>query len=192
MRSQVTTKSGDEGESTALDGERYPKSHPIMECVGTLDELWAHTALLRLRILDEKPAGSDELGAFLLWLLRVYFVMGSTCSDPARKHPEYHPREVEPRDLERLEAEQQRLEACTPLPHSFILSPANTLAAQADIACTVARRLERAYWRLCETEHVQASNTLPAFLNRLSDYLYILARHLDGGQHVTVDSQPLD
>ena len=110
MRSQVTTKQGDKGETTALSGDAYPKSHPIMECVGTLDELRAHTALVRLRLLEEKPKDCDRLADFLLWLLHAYFLIGPACSDPLRKHPEYRERDIVPGDLEKLEAEQRWLE----------------------------------------------------------------------------------
>ncbi len=187
MKSQVTTKRGDHGFTTALSGESFPKSHPVMECVGTVDELRAHTALLRLQILEAKPADYEALAAFLLWLLHAHFLIGTACSDPRNRHPEYRKGAITPRDIARLEAEQLRLEERTPLPHSFIVAASNPLAAQADIACTVARRLERHVVRLMEViGEFQASDIL-IFLNRLSDYLYILARSLEHPQHTIVD-----
>jgi cob(I)alamin adenosyltransferase len=187
MKSQVTTKRGDAGDTTAISGDTYPKSHPIMECVGTLDELRAHTALARLRILEAKPDGHEALADFLLWLLHTYFLIGSVCSDPLNKHPEYRKREITRNDVERLEAEQMRLEERTPLPRAFIVSAANTLAAQVDITCTVARRLERHVVRLRELMPGFQSAEILMFLNRLSDFLYVLARSLEHPRHVTVD-----
>ena len=55
MKSSVTTKHGDRGETDALSGDRLPKTHPIIECTGCLDELRAHTALVR-QLLPTEPA----------------------------------------------------------------------------------------------------------------------------------------
>jgi cob(I)alamin adenosyltransferase len=192
MRSQVTTKRGDAGETTALSGDSFPKSHDIMECVGTLDELRAHTALARLRILDEKPRDFDRAADFLMWLLHVYFLIGSACSDPLNKHPEYRKRDVGPGDLERLEAEQQWLEEQTPLPQSFIVSASNTVSAQVDVACTVVRRLERNLVRMKESVPEFASADVFRFVNRLSDTLYMLARKLEHPVHETVRYESLE
>ena len=192
MKSQVTTKRGDRGETTALSGDSYSKAHPVMECVGTLDELRAHTAMARLRILEERPENHEALAEFLLWLLHMYFLIGSACSDPLDKHPEYRKRGLTANDVEKLDAEQQRLEERTPLPKTFIVSATDTLAARVDIACAVARRLERKLVRL--TEQIPEFNAadMIVFVNRLSDYLYILARSLEHPQHQTVDYHILD
>ena len=192
MKSQVTTKRGDNGFSTALSGESYPKSHPVMECVGSVDELRAHTAMLRLRILEGKPEDSEAVAQFLLWLLHTYFVIGTACSDPQNRHPEYHKGAITAREITRLEAEQTRLEERTPLPHAFVVSASNTLAAQADITCTVARRLERNVVRLMEAVPEFQAGDILVFLNRLSDFLYILARRLEHPRHETVDYKLLD
>lgn len=192
MKSQLTTKRGDKGQTTALSGDAFSKAHPIMECVGTLDELRAHTAMVRLRILEEKPEDYEALSEFLLWLLHMYFLMGSACSDPLNKHPEYRRRNLSPQDLDKLEAEQQRIEAQTPLPGAFIVSASNALAAQVDIACTVARRLERSIVWLKENVPDFDSDDLMAFANRLSDYLYILARSLEHPAHQPVDYDIID
>lgn len=187
MKSQVTTKRGDAGSTTAISGDAYPKSHILMECVGTLDELRAHTALARLRIIEEKPANCEHLAEFLLWLLHAYFLIGSACSDPLNKHPEYRKRDLNAKDLETLEAEQQRIEERTPLPQAFIVSANNTLAAQVDLTCTVCRRLERNIVRLKEEAPEFQGHEIFMFLNRLSDFLYMLARSLEHPRHQTVD-----
>jgi cob(I)alamin adenosyltransferase len=187
MKSQVTTKQGDAGFSRAVSGDAYPKSHAIMECVGTLDELRAHTALARLRILEERPADHERLADLLLWLLHVYFLIGTACSDPLEKHPEYRKRNLAHADLERLEAAQQWLEEQTPLPRAFVVSASNTLAAQVDVTCTVARRLERNLVRLKEAVPEFAASEILMFINRLSDCLYMLARRLEHPNHIVVD-----
>lgn len=186
MQSQVTTKRGDSGTTTALDGESYSKSHPIMECVGTLDELRAQTGLLRLAILDQKPRDHEAVGKFLLWLIGQYFPIGSAFSDPENKHPEYHPRRATQADIDTLENEQLRLESMTPLPPAFVLAASTPLAAQADLACAVARKLERRCVALKEAVPGFDAALVIVFLNRLSDYLFILARYLENGEHITV------
>jgi len=192
MDSQVTTKRGDAGETTVLSGDSIPKSHPIAECVGTVDELRTQTALARLRIIEDKPICSERAAGFLLWLLHTYFLIGSACSDPGNKHPEHHKRDIGPGDLARLETEQQWLEEQTPLPHSFIVSASCTASAHVDIACGVARRLERNMVRLRECVPEFASADLFAFVNRLSDSLYMLARMLEHPVHETVKYEVLD
>ena len=187
MKSQVTTKQGDSGFANALSGDRFPKSHPIMECVGTVDELRTHLARIRLRMLQETGSQYEESAVFLLWLLHTCFLIGATCSDCENKHPEYRIRDLLPLDLDRLEAEQMRLEAQTPLPHHFVVSATHLLSADVDIACTVARRLERSLVRLKEATPAFDAETVLCFMNRLSDYLFILARHLEHPEHHVVD-----
>ena len=192
MDSQVTTKRGDAGETTALSGDAISKSHPIAECVGAVDELRAQTALARLRILEEKPECSARAADSLLWLLHTYFLIGAACSDPWDKRPEYHKRNIGPGDLARLEAEQKWLEEQTPLPHSFIVSASCVASAHVDVACGVARRLEREMARLRECVPEFDSPSLFAFVNRLSDFLYMLARTLEHPVHETVRYELLD
>ena len=192
MQSRITTKRGDRGETVALSGETYSKSHAVMACVGTLDELRAHAAWLRLRIREEQPRDADTLCDFLFWLLHMFFVLGTFCSDPLCKHPEYHKRALSPADLDKLEKEQERLESQIDLPAAFVVSASNSLAAQADVTCTVARRLEREFVRLVETIPGLPGDLPLAFLNRLGDYFFVLARFIESPKHETVDYHALD
>lgn len=192
MKSQVTTKQGDAGETGTLGGERYSKSHPIMECVGSLDELRVQTAMARLCLLQEHPDGDGAIADFLFWLLHVYFLIGSACSDPHDRHPEYRKGRVSRAYLDKIEAFQQRIEEETPLPQAFIVSPGTMLAAQFDRACTLARRLERNLARLKETIPDFDAADILAFVNRLSDTLYMLARHVEKPAHCTVDYRVLN
>lgn len=191
MKSQVTTKRGDLGATSALDGARYSKSHPIMDCVGTLDELRAHMALLHAQ-LEEHHGADPALLETLCWALHACFIVGSACSDPLGKRPQYHQRRITEREVRRLETEQLRLETDTPLPAAFVVAASNSLAAQADVACTVARRLERAVVRLKEQVPEFEPGVILVFLNRLSDFLYIVARYLERPRHRTVDYTVLD
>jgi len=187
MKSQITTKRGDGGTAFALDGDTYSKAHVIMECVGCVDELRAHTALLRLQIIKERPHDYKVLEDFLFWLLHAFFLIGSACSDPTEKHHEYHRRTLCPKDIQELEDEQERLERQTKLSKRFVVSASNPLAAQADITVAIARRLERNAVRLKEAVPEFDATHILSFVNRLSDYLYVLARTLDAGTQLGVD-----
>jgi cob(I)alamin adenosyltransferase len=186
IKSQVTTGRGDGGDTSALDGQSYSKSHPIMECVGTVDELRAQTGVLRIAILEHQPADREPIAEFLLWLIGRYFLIGSSCSDAENRHPERHPHKLTAEDVAKLEAEQLRLENLAQLPRAFILTASTPLAAQADLACAVARRLERQCVRLKEAVPGFDAALILVFLNRLSDCLFVLARYIEHGKHITV------
>jgi len=187
LHSQVTTKYGDGGMTRTLGGEKVPKTHPILQANGALDSLRARLARLRLMILERNPADAEELAAFLWWLLHVCFVAGAEISDPLWKHHAAHPGKIGPDYLAKLEGEQARLESITTLPHAFIVSASNLASAEADIAATVAREFERRLVAMHEALPEFACDDLLSFTNRLSDYLFILARRLDNGKYQTVD-----
>lgn len=186
-KSQVTTRRGDEGDTTTLGGERLSKAHPIMACVGDVDELRAQTALVRLEIMTAGPKDSDEIAEFLFWLLHIYFPIGTICSDPLKKRPDVHKYSLSEADIETLEREQLRLEESVTLPHKFIVSASNPLSAKIDVLVTVTRRLERSIANLAEITPGFEAGAVLRFVNRLSDYFYILARYLEHGDHTTVD-----
>lgn len=192
VRSRVTTKKGDQGRTVTIAGDEYSKSHPILACCGDLDALRAETALCRLALLSSDAADSEELGDFLFWILHIYFLIGTQCNDPSNKKPQYRREEVSANHLEKLEAMQEKLEAGIDLPKDFIVSASNELAARFDVLCTTARRLERSVVELRETVPEFGAEAILRFVNRLSDFLYVLARHLDHGDHIAVDYSVLD
>ncbi len=192
MASPVTTKRGDTGTTMILGGQRLPKSHQILETTGRVDSLRAQTALLRLQIMERGSATQKELVEPLFWLLHCYFLIGTAVNDPECVHPEYRQTDLDGTHLERLEATQTNLESKVTLPKSFIVSASNLLSAQADITATVARELERALVQLKESVPAFEVTTILAFINRLSDSLYIMARFLEEGEHVPVDYSALD
>ncbi len=187
MKSQVTTKYGDDGMTLILAGDRISKSHPIVEANGALDSVRARLARLRLMVIERNPADAEQHAAFLWWLLHVCFLVGSEISDPLWKRHASHPGKLGPEHVKKLEVEQARLEATTPLPHGFVVSAANIASAEADAAATVAREFERRLVELHEALPEFACGDLLVFTNRLSDYLFILARRLDDGRFQTVD-----
>jgi cob(I)alamin adenosyltransferase len=151
-----------------------------------LDELRAQTALARQMVLGEDLPDGDQVAGFLLWILNTYFLIGTACSDPREEHPEYWRGKLEDRHLAILEAEQARLEDAIELPPAFIVSASSPVAAQVDVARAVARRFERAVVQLKEAEPSMDATVILRFANRLSDFLFVLARYLDN-EHLVVD-----
>jgi len=186
-RSQVTTKRGDAGWTVTIAGTKLPKSHAILECGGQIDALRSYTALCRLHILASGREDAARLGEFLHWVMHMYFLIGAQCNDPENRKPEFRRMDLGPQHIEQLEAYQAELEREVKLPRQFILSASDPLSAELDYACTLARHAERAAVRLTEAVPVFKSEHILAFLNRLSDTLFMLARRLDGGNYVTVD-----
>ena len=187
MKSRVTTKRGDDGQTGAIGGERYSKSHPIMECCGKLDSLRAQTALCRLEILGSGRDDAEELADFLLWILHTYFLIGAQCNDPRNTHPEYRKQDLGPVHLERVEAYQEKLEGRADIGRVFIASASNLLAAHLDLACTATRDFERGLVRLQEAVPEFKPDTVLAFVNRLSDFFFVLARYVEDGEHTELD-----
>ena len=192
MRSKVTTKKGDQGTTTALDGETYSKAHPIMHCVGAVDEARAEIALLQQVLVAENEKKNADVLRFLHWVIHTLFLIGTECSDPSRKHPEYRRGRLGDSELRRLEEAQMAIEAGLELPNAFIVSASTIPAAHADLACTAVRRMERKLLALQATCPEFEPGIIPAYVNRLSDYLYILARWLEAGKHTAVDYSLLD
>jgi cob(I)alamin adenosyltransferase len=192
MRSRVTSKNGDKGQTRTLGGEVVSKSHLIVEASGDLDTLRAQLALLRLQILQSSSEEALEHAEFLFWLLHVCFLMGTQINDPQRKKPEYWQGEIGQKHLETLENGQERIETTLNLPRAFLVSASTIPAAHADLAATAARQLERSVVRLSEAIPDFDATWLLPFLNRLSDYLWVLGRALEGGKHLPVDYSRLE
>jgi cob(I)alamin adenosyltransferase len=186
MTSRVTTGHGDGGFSRSLGGESLPKSHRVMEAVGATDEFRAQVALVRQLVMRDRP-DDHETETLLRWIMTASFPIGTECSDPGRLKPTYRAVELTDRHLAHLEAEQARMEACIVWPNAFISGASNALAAQADLAATAARVLERRMVALRDDYPDFHGEVLLPFVNRLSDTLYVLARFLEDGVHDPVD-----
>jgi len=187
ITSRVTTGKGDTGVTRTLGGKALPKSHAVLEATGKLDAARAHLAAVRLDLQQSDLADAEALSDFMVWLLHVCFLIGTEVNDPDCVHPEYRVMDLDETFLTRLEREQERLEARLQLPRAFIACATNALAARIDIAATVVRDFERSTVRLSEEILEFDAGVILAFTNRLSDFLYVLARHVEGGDHQPVD-----
>jgi cob(I)alamin adenosyltransferase len=171
---RIYTRGGDAGETSLGDGTRVPKSHPRIEAFGTVDEL---NALLGVALARGVPA------EFRPWLERIQnelFDLGADLAVPLADAKRERLR-VAPEQVERLEELCDRLNADLAPLRSFVLPGGTEAAALLHFARTVCRRAERLVAALDATEPVNPAAL--AYLNRLSDLLFVLARAANAGAH---------
>ena len=161
---RVTTRGGDAGRTSLADGRRYAKHHPRIELVGALDEAASFIGLLAEET-DSPTAARLRMLQSRLFDLGALAATGRPGADWAALASEVE------RDASALN------EGLQPL-REFVLPGGGRAAATAHVARTVVRRAERAWWRAAEAADELAGTDGGAFLNRLSDYLFTLARTL--------------
>ncbi|MEL7159702.1 MAG: cob(I)yrinic acid a,c-diamide adenosyltransferase, partial [Bacteroidota bacterium] len=143
-----------------------PKYHPRVEAYGTVDELNACLGLLRDHVTDE------ALRAELLTQQQHLFALGAALADDRPGQAYQLPETATPA----LEAAMDRMDADLPKMTHFILPGGHPTISYAHLCRTVCRRAERRVVELAEEVTLDASIVI--FLNRLSDYLFVLSRHL--------------
>jgi cob(I)alamin adenosyltransferase len=171
--SRIYTKTGDQGETALGDGSRVPKDHARVAAYGSVDELNAVLGLLRAH----QPESSE---ANLVRSIQndLFDVGADLCVPPAAGEPAGQRLRVQAHQAERLEKAIDQLNAnLTPLT-SFVLPGGQPPAAWCHLARTVCRRAEREVVTLARTETVNPQ--VIVYLNRLSDFLFVLARVYNG------------
>lgn len=167
---KLYTKTGDGGESSLYGGARLPKDDLRFEAYGTIDELNASLGLV---------LSHDEAGDFrfeITALQSTLFVVGSELASPEGKTPTGLEL-VSDKDTEALERRMDELEQSLEPLANFILPGGSHLSASLHAARTVARRAERAVVHLSHAQVIRPE--LIRYLNRLSDYLFMLARYVN-------------
>ena len=159
---KVYTKTGDQGTTSLVGGERVSKTDLRVEAYGTVDELTAFTALLTDLIRSEAGV---ETYVQDLHRIESKLVKG-----------------IEPSAIEFLEHRIDAMQAIVPQITKFTIPGGNKAVSMCHVCRTVCRRAERAALRASEIQPV-APETL-AYLNRLSDYFYLLGRALTEHLHV--------
>ena len=169
---KIYTRTGDDGTSGLVDGSRQPKHSARFEAIGAVDE--ANSAIgLAVLALAEEPRDA------LLRTQNDLFDLGADIATPGE---DFAPSEmllrIVPAQVEWLEAAIDGLNANLASLTSFILPGGSESAARAHVARASVRRAERAMVALAADEPVNPAAL--AYINRLSDYLFVLARHLNG------------
>lgn len=165
---RIYTRSGDRGTTGLANGSRVAKYHPRIEALGDVDEL---NCLLGC-LLAELPA-DDKLGPLLHRVQNDLFDLGG---ELAVADPNYAVITIQV--VEWLETELDALNDALPPLQEFILPGGNRAAAQAHLARSVCRRAERRTVALAEVEAEGVNPQGVAYLNRLSDLLFVCARVL--------------
>ena len=164
---KIYTRTGDKGLTSLIGGTRVPKSSLRIECYGTVDELNSHLGLVSDQ---EVNAGRRPL---LKEIQDRLFTIGSAlAADPDKskmKLPDLHAA-----DVTLLEDEMDRLNADLPELRAFILPGGHPAVSHAHVARCVCRRAERLVIHLSEDSFV--AELVVVYLNRLSDYLFVLSR----------------
>tara|TARA_B100000902_G_scaffold27181_1_gene32726 strand:+ start:1320 stop:1859 length:540 start_codon:yes stop_codon:yes gene_type:complete len=162
---KIYTKKGDHGESYLLGGTKVKKNDLRLEAYGTIDELNAYIGHLNDNIKIENDV--------LVRIQRHLFNLGSILSNDGRKSKIILPKIIK-EDINMLENEIDKIESkLTPL-SEFILPTGHTQSSLCHITRTVCRRAERRVVQL--QNEVKLDENCLMYLNRLSDYLFVLAR----------------
>lgn len=166
---KIYTRTGDEGQTSLLGGTRVPKYHLRIESYGTVDELNSWMGIIRAQTTDETLLKTLE------HIQETLFTAGSLLATDPAKNKVKIPGLVE-EDVTLLENEMDRMDKELPALKNFILPGANTAEAQCHVARCVCRRAERLVTHLAHEEEVSA--LVVKYLNRLSDYLFMLGRYV--------------
>ncbi|MFN2556440.1 MAG: cob(I)yrinic acid a,c-diamide adenosyltransferase [Nitriliruptorales bacterium] len=174
---KVYTKTGDKGDTSLFHGGRVPKDHLRTQAYGTVDEVVSALGVARAEL-------QGEFHAAVLAVQRELFVVGAQLAT----HPERWDRlevgvsRAEDSMVAELEQRIDMLVERHPLPTEFVVPGGSRAAAALDLARTICRRAERAVVTMVR-EELLPDEVVLRYLNRLSDYLYVLARVVEA-EHV--------
>ena len=166
---KIYTKKGDQGQTSLIGGTRVPKHHLRINAYGTVDELNSCIGLLR-----DQDISKDIIGVLLIIQDRLFTIGSMLAADPERSKMKLP--DILDEDINLLETEMDQMESNLPEMRNFVLPGGHQTVSFCHLARCVCRRAERLTVELSE------DNKLPEriikYLNRLSDYLFVLARKL--------------
>ncbi len=166
---KIYTKKGDTGETSLIGGTRVPKCSMRIESYGTVDELNSHLGLIR-----DQEINSKYKTQILEIQDRLFTIGSSLASDPGKSKMKIPGLFDE--DVENLERWMDEMDGDLPEMKSFVLPGGHPTVSICHIARCVCRRAERIVVDLMQNEHVD--EVVPRYINRLSDYLFVLSRKL--------------
>ncbi len=167
---KIYTKTGDKGQTSLIGGTRVPKYHLRIESYGTVDELNSYIGLIMCQDVD--PHHQEVLKEIQD---RLFTIGSSLASDPERSKMQIP--DLLENDILLLEKEMDEMNEVLPGLKHFILPGGNTTVSYCHLARCVCRRAERLTVHLAEESYVD--NKIIIYLNRLSDYLFVLSRKLN-------------
>ncbi len=174
---KIYTRTGDAGATSLFSGERVEKSDARVEAYGTLDELSSHLGLLAALLPPDQGDLAREIQEFQADLLTAGAVLATApgAAAAARLAP------LDPERTKALEASMDKMSLTLPPLSGFILPGGHRAAAQAHVARCVCRRAERAIVSLRggDAGDGERLREVLAYVNRLSDWLFTAARHVN-------------
>jgi cob(I)alamin adenosyltransferase len=168
---KIYTKKGDTGTTQLIGGTRVPKHHLRIEAYGTVDELNSFIGLIRDQEINA------HYKTFLIEIQDRLFTIGSLlASDPGKSRMKIP--DLKEEDVMLLEKEMDKMDEQLPEMKSFILPGGHTIVSYCHIARCVCRRVERLVSELSEITNSQVHPLVLKYLNRLSDFFFVLSRML--------------
>jgi cob(I)alamin adenosyltransferase len=172
---KIYTKTGDKGFTSLIGGTRVPKHHIRIESYGTVDELNSWIGLIR-----DQPITEHDRGILKQVQDRLFTIGAMLAADP--EHSRMTIPDLLPTDIELLEQEMDNMTAQLPPLKHFILPGGSNAISYCHLARCVCRRAERITVHLAEESTV--NEYVNIYLNRLSDYLFTLARNIAFEQQI--------
>ena len=173
---KIYTKTGDKGKTSLFGGTRVPKYHLRIESYGTVDELNSHIGLIRDQKIDKNTS------QVLLKIQNELFTLGAMLATPPEKKVLKSGKErlninkIDIKSITLLEVEMDTMNENLPPMTNFVLPGGHTTVSFCHIARCICRRAERLVTQLNEESTID--ELIIVYLNRLSDYLFVLARKL--------------
>ncbi|TAU90626.1 cob(I)yrinic acid a,c-diamide adenosyltransferase [Rhizobium leguminosarum] len=179
---KIYTKTGDDGTTGLVSGPRRLKDDLRVEAYGTIDEANSAIGMARLH-----TAGLSELDAMLMSIQNDLFDLGADLATPdTGEPPAYEPLRIAETQVDRVEHDIDLLNAGLEPLKSFILPGGSPAAAHLHLARTIARRAERLMVALARTDGEIVGEPAMKYVNRLSDFLFVAARHANDQGHADV------
>ncbi|NEI74746.1 cob(I)yrinic acid a,c-diamide adenosyltransferase [Rhizobium lusitanum] len=179
---KIYTRTGDDGTTGLATGPRRLKHDLRVESYGTVDETNSAIGVARLHTAD--MAGLD---AMLMRIQNDLFDLGADLSTPETdESPSYEPLRIIDHQVERLERDIDLLNADLEPLRSFVLPAGSPASAHLHLARTIARRAERFMVALSHSDGERVGHAALKYINRLSDFLFVAARHANDRGHADV------
>jgi cob(I)alamin adenosyltransferase len=176
MSFKIYTKTGDKGQTSLLGGTRVNKFDLRINAYGTVDELNAYIGLLRDLLQAENAQVMPKIYRTMLIQIqdRLFTIGSHLAADPEKNKMALPP--MHSSDVEDLELAIDKINALVPPMKSFVLPGGHALVSHAHVARCICRRAERIVLELSEQEKVE--DLIIVYMNRLSDYIFMLSRGL--------------
>ncbi len=181
MAFKIYTKTGDKGSTSLIGGVRVPKSHIRIEAYGTVDELNSQLGLVA------DMANRERITHWIREIQDRLFTIGSELATAPNKDVKMKLPDLHSEDIQYLELQIDSINEELPEMRSFILPGGHVAASACHVARCICRRAERICVGMSEEQQEPIPGLIIPYLNRLSDFLFVLARyivHINKGEEI--------